>query len=61
MKNSRLLWQWLSVSLVLLMSLATNVSAQSTCDAIKDRGSIRVEVTEASPWFSRYPKSPMEG
>ena len=55
MKNSRLLWQWLSVSLVLLMSLATNVSAQSTWDAIKDRGSIRVEVTEAPPWFSKNP------
>ena len=49
MKNSRLLWHWLSVSLVSLMLLATNVSAQSTWDAIKDRGSIRVEVTEAPP------------
>ena len=55
MKNSRLLWHWLSVSLVSLMLLATNVSAQSTWDAIKDRGSIRVGVTEAPPWFSKNP------
>ena len=54
MKNSRLLWHWLSVSLVSLMLLATNVSAQSTWDAIKDRGSIRVGFTEAPSWFSAF-------
>lgn len=55
MKNARLSWHWFAISLVLLMSLAATASAQSTWDAIKDRGSIRVGVTEAPPWFSKNP------
>ena len=55
MKNARLSWQWFAISLVLLMSLVATASAQSTWDAIKDRGSIRVGVTEAPPWFSKNP------
>ena len=53
MKNTRLSWQRFAINLVILMLLAATASAQSTWDAIKDRGSIRVGVTEAPPWFSK--------
>ena len=53
MKNARLSWQWFAISLVLLMSLVATASAQSTWDAIKDRGSIPLGVTEAPPWSAK--------
>ena len=46
----------LATIILATMSLATGASAQqSTWDAIKERGTLRMGVTQAPPWYSKNP------
>ena len=45
----------LALSLMLLASTAS--AQQSTWDAIKERGSLRMGVTQAPPWYSKNPST----
>ncbi len=40
-----------------LLAMSRSASAQSTLDDVKKRGTFRVGVTQAPPWFSKDPKS----
>jgi polar amino acid transport system substrate-binding protein len=48
---------YFTLLLLTLGLLSQAVYAQSTWNAIKERGSLRIGVTQAPPWFSKDPKT----
>lgn len=44
-----------SILLLAILTLTASAYAQSTWEAIKERGSLRMGVTQAPPWYSKNP------